>query len=427
MSKKIKDRSLKIFYVSVSELKEALYNARKWSEKMIEELKQSIIKFGFIDPIIVNCAPNRKNIVIGGHFRLFVARLLGFKTVPVVYINIPDEKKEKEINLRLNHAVGTWDPDLLKKIEIDLLLDVGFEDLELHEIWNDVLETEEDDWNIEQEIAKIKKPKTRPGDIYQLGPHRIACMDSTDPESLKKLFDDEVASMIFSDPIYNVKLNYNLGVGGKSNYGGQVDDCKTDAEYKEFLKKSLDAALAVSKKDLHVFYFCDQNYVGTVQNIFKEAGLENKRTCLWVKNGFNVTDKIAFNKGYEACPYSIRGKPYLSPINNLNEILNKEVGSGNRTIDDILDLLDIWLCKRLPGQQYIHPTMKPVTLYEKAIRRCSKPNDIICDSFLGSGSSLIAAEELHRRLYGCEIQEIFCDLIIKRYEQLTGDKAKKIN
>ncbi|MCG7852608.1 MAG: site-specific DNA-methyltransferase, partial [Methanosarcinaceae archaeon] len=150
--------------------------------------------------------------------------------------------------------------------------------------------------------------------------------------------------------------------------------------------------------------------------------------CLWIKNNQNPTPGVAFNKCYEPCIYGTRAKPYLSEgIKNLNELMNKELGTGNRLIDDILDQLDIWLVKRLSGDQYEHATAKPPSLHEKAIRRCTKPGDIILDSFLGSGSTLIAGEQLKRRVYGCEQELIYCDLIIKRYEKLTHTKAKKLN
>jgi DNA modification methylase len=148
--------------------------------------------------------------------------------------------------------------------------------------------------------------------------------------------------------------------------------------------------------------------------------------CLWIKNGFNATPRVAFNKCYEPCVYGTKGKPYLAPLHNLNEILDKEIGTGNRTIDDILDILDIWLAKRLPGQEYEHPTSKPPTLHEKALRRCTQINDIVLDLFGGSGSTLIACEELKRRAYLVEKEPIFCQLIINRFEKLTGVKAKLI-
>ena len=308
-----------------------------------------------------------------------------------------------------------------------MLLNIGFGEDDLSQIWDDHLETEDDGFDVEKEIEKIKKPKTKLGDIYQLGKHRLICGDTTEPNVIKKLFGKDRADMIFSDPVYNIGLSYNKGIGGKQSYGGKTNDNKTDAEYRELLKKSLENALSISKPDCHFLYWCDQTYIGLVQDLYRKCGIENKRVCMWVKNGQNPTPGVAFNKCYEPCVYGIKGKPHLSKNEqSLNEILNKEIGTGNRLIDDILDMLDIWLVKRLAGSEYKHSTMKPPMLYEKAMRRCTKVGDIIFDGFGGSGSSLIAGEQFKRRVYLVEIEPIFCDLIINRYEKLTGQKAKKL-
>jgi DNA modification methylase len=165
-----------------------------------------------------------------------------------------------------------------------------------------------------------------------------------------------------------------------------------------------------------------------VQDLYRELGIENKRVCMWVKNGQNPVPGVAFSKCYEPCVYGTVGNPYLSKsLQNLNEVMNKEIGTGNRLIDDILDELDIWLVKRLARNEYEHSTSKPPTLHEKAIRRCTKPGDIILDLYGGSGSTLIAAEMLKRRAYLTEIEPRFCQLIINRYEKLTGQKAKLIS
>ncbi|PIS41494.1 MAG: hypothetical protein COT25_02825 [Candidatus Kerfeldbacteria bacterium CG08_land_8_20_14_0_20_42_7] len=305
---------------------------------------------------------------------------------------------------------------------------MGFDETDLVNIWDQNLEIEDDSFDVEKELAKIKTPKTKPGDLIALGPHRLLCGDAGDPKVLKNLFGKARASMIYSDPPYNIKLDYNLGIGGKQHYGGNVDDNKTDEAYRLFLRASLENALLVSNLNTHVFYWCDESYIWLVQSLYRELGLTNKRVCLWIKNGHNPTPGVAFNKCFESCVYGTRGKPYIAKgIENLNEVMNKEITTGNRLIDDILDLLNIWLVKRLSGDQYEHATAKPPTLHEKAIRRCTKPGDIILDSFLGSGSTLVAGDQLKRRVYGVELEPIYCDLIIKRYEKLSKGKAKKIN
>lgn len=417
--------SFTIVYTPAKELHPAEYNPRKWDEAAAKHLAESIKRFGLIDPIIVNGASNRKNIVIGGHFRLEVAKTLGINQVPVVYVNIPNVQKEKELNLRLNRNTGEWDFELLKSFDVELLLDVGFDDCDLSHIWDENLGVENDDFDVSKELEKIKEPKTKLGDIYQLGSHRLICGDATNPEVVKKLVKDEKVSMLYCDPPYNISLDYSNGIGTNGKYGGQTNDKKSKEEYKSFLKKTLENGLTVTYPDAHTFYWCDENYIGLIQEIYQESGITNKRVCLWIKNNQNVTPQTAFNKVYEPCVYGIRGNPYLSEsVKNLNEVLNKEVGTGNRLTDDILDLFNIWLAKRLPAQDYEHPTEKPPILHEKALRRCTKAGDIVLDLFGGSGSTLIASEQLKRRAYLSEIEPIFCDLIIKRFEKLTGKEAK---
>lgn len=416
--------NLKIFYVPVTQLKPALYNPRKHPPEATAQLRESIQKYGLVDPIIINSASNRKYVVIGGHFRLKVAKELGYKEVPVVYVNIPDIKKEKELNIRLNKNTGEWDFEKLKSFDLDLLTDIGFDKTELTDFWNKDLEVQDEDFDVEKELKKIRKPKTKLGDLILLGKHRLICGDSTEPSVLKKLFGNERASMIYSDPVYNIKIDYNKGVGGKQNYGGNVNDNRSYSEYKEFLRKSLENALAVSDKNTHVFYWSDQIHIGLIQELYREIGIENKRVCLWIKNSASPVPSVAFNKCYEPCSYGVRGKPYINKnIQNLNEVLNKELTTGNNLLSEALDHLDLWMVKRLSGKKYEHATSKPPKLHEKAIRRCTKPGDIILDSFSGSASTMIAAEQLNRRVYAVELEPVFCDLAIRRYEKLTGKKV----
>lgn len=418
------NKRLNVCDVKISLLESANYNPRSWSEAAIADLTESVIKYGIVDPIIVNGAKNRKNIVIGGHFRLKIAKDLGYKEIPVVYIDLPDIEKEKELNLRLNKNTGSWDYELLKDFDIELLMDIGFDDSDLSHIWDDQLGVEDDDFNVTDELNQIIEPKTKRGEIYQLGTHRLICGDATDHKTIQKLCGGKQASMVYCDPPYNISLDYNKGVGNKSNYGGTTQDRKSATEYKAFLTKTIENALQHASSDTHLFYWCDEKNIGLVQEIYKELGIENKRVCLWIKNNFNVTPNVAFNKVYEPCVYGTIGSPYLATnVTKYHEILNKEVDSGNRAIDDIIDLFNIWLVKRIPTQDYEHPTEKPSTLHEKPLKRCTKPGDIVLDLFGGSGSTMMACEQLNRACYMVEIEPIFCDLIIRRYQQLTGKEA----
>jgi len=420
------EEKFKVEMINTSSLKPAEYNPRRLTDKQEETLTRSIEKYKLLDPIIVNKFKGRENIIISGHQRMKVAKKLGYKEVPVVFVNLPLDK-EKELNLLMNKAQGEWDFDLLKQFDINMLLETGFDDSDLSSIWDECLETDNDNFDIEKEVEKAKTTKIKLGDMFQLGKHVLLCGDSTDIETVKKLMGNEKVDMCYSDSPYNINLDYSKGIGKSRNYGGKVDDNKSDAEFKEFLRKTIVNSLSVCKNDAHIFNYCDQRYVGMLQDLYKELGIEYKRTCLWIKNGFTPTPKVGFNKCYESIIYGTIGQPYLSDIKNLNEILNKEIENGNRTIDDILDMIDIWLVKRLPSTQYEHPTEKSPTLHEKALRRCTKINDVVLDLFAGSGSTLIACEQLKRRCYTAEINPIFCQLTINRYEKYANKKAKKLN
>lgn len=427
-NKKNNLNKLKIYYVPLSELNPAPYNPRKWSEEAIKNLTRSIKKFGITDPIICNSNPKRKNVVIGGHFRLKIATGLGYKKVPVVYVSL-DKKKEMDLNLRLNRNTGDWDYELLKSFDIEMLLDIGFDDSDLNNIWDEQLEIEDDNFDIEKEIEKAKTTNIKTGDLFQLGNHFLICGDSHKKETLDKLMKNKKATMLYNDPIYNIKVNYNKGIGGKANYGGNINDNKSDSEYKEFLKQGIENSLRHTDKNCHIFTWCDQRYIWLLQTIYQEFEIKNERVCSWVKNGFNPTPNVAFNKLTESCVYGTIGKPYLSPLSTKAcEILNKEIGIGNRTIDDILDIIDIWLAKRDAGTEYNHSTQKPLSLHEKPLRRCTRPGDIVLDIYGGSGSTLLSCEQLKRRCYMSEINPVFVQLIINRFESYENNKkAKKLN
>ncbi|HEX8182191.1 MAG TPA: DNA methyltransferase [Candidatus Saccharimonadales bacterium] len=419
--------TLEIKQVGVSLLNPAPYNPRKWSEHSIRQLTESIKRFGMVDPIIANSATIRKNIVIGGHFRLKVAKDLGYTLVPVVYVDIPDENREKELNLRLNRNTGEFDLELLKQFDVDLLLDVGFDDSDLGDIWNDALETDDDSFNQEKAVKQAEGTDIKLGDMFRLGSHRLICGDSTDPTVITKLVSTDRPAIFYSDPVYNIKLDYSKGINTGGKYGGSAKDHKSDNEYKQFLQAALTAAMPVLAEDVHVFMYCDQNYIGLLQSLMQENNLKNRRVCLWIKNSFNMVPKVAFNKAYEPCVYATRGNPYLSDTSkNLTEIINKDISPGNRTIDDITDLFDIWLAKRESAQEYQHPTQKPVTLHEKPLKRCTKVGDMVLDVFGGSGSTLIACEQMKRVALLSEIDPVFCQVIVDRWQALTGKKVVQL-
>ena len=417
----------------VSDLIPADYNPRQMTDSEKRDLLSSIEEFDQVVPIVINTDGR----LIGGHQRCKVYSDLGIEEIEV---RVPSRKlnleEEKRLNLRLNKNTGHWDFDKLGEFDVETLLDVGFGDEELSIIWDDV-DTLNDDYNQKESLKNIKETSIVAGDIYELGNHRLMCGNSTDEEQVKKLVGENKINMIYCDPPYNIGLDYSKGsnTGPKhkekkifqDNEPLYKNDSKSDNEYCEFIQKTLKNALSVANKNVHVYYWCDERFIWLFQSLFKDNSIQNKRVCMWIKNNFSLTPQIAFNKVYEPCVYGVIGRPYLNPnIKNLNEILNKEILSGNQVHDEISDIFNIWLVKRDNAQDYEHPTQKPVTLHEKPIKRTTKVNDNILDLFGGSGSTLMSAEQLSRNSFLMEMDPIFCQVIINRWEEFTGKKAKKI-
>jgi len=414
---------------SVKDLLPSTYNPRKMTESERRDLEASIKEFGTVVPVVLNTG-TRNNFLIGGHQRVIIYADLGIDMVDAM---IPsrelDEREEQTLNLRLNKNLGSWDEALLKEINMNLLLDVGFDDEDLQALFDDI-DTINDEFDVEKALKEMKVARAKPGEIWKLGEHRLLVGDSTDAEQVKKLMGDERADVIYCDPIYNIGLDYSKGVGTAGKYEGSYTskkDSKKDSVYASFIDASMSAALSIAKPNAHIFYWCDSRYVGLIQKLYCDHDIDSKRTCLWIKNNSNMTPQIAWNKVYEPCVYGTIGKPFLNKnFTNANEILNQEVSTGNQAHEEIFDMMDLWIERRDAGQGYLHPTQKPVTLNEKPLKRCSAPSHIVFSGFAGSGSDLIACEQLNRKWRGVELDPIFATVCIDRWEAFTNKKATLI-
>lgn len=396
-------------------------NPRKISKIALDKLKEKIKQNGFHSVIVIDT----DNTILSGNQRKIALTELGVDTVDVMVPSRKLSDKERHrIGIESNINDGEWDFDKLKSFDLDLLQFAGFDEKELSKFWDEDKDTKDDNFDVAKEIKKIKNPETKPGDLIILGDHKLLCASSTDIHAVQKLFDGHKATAIYSDPPFNIGLSYDKGVGNKSNYGGTFDDNQSPEQYKEFIRKVLLSSLAVSIDDVHVAFWCDEAWVWVFQTLYMEHGVKNRRLNVWVKNNSSPTPTVAFNKCTEFCVYGSKGSPYLSDtIKNLNEIQNKDLSTGNQLLEEISNL---WATKRLPSHQMEHPTSKNPELHHKFIMRCTKPGDIIFDAFSGSASTMICTEQLGRKVYSLEIEPVFCDLAIRRYERLTGRKAKVI-
>ncbi len=411
----------------VKDLVEYKGNPRKISDKQMEGLKKSLTKFSLAEIPAVNS----DGTVLAGNQRLRALMLMG-KADEEIDVRVPNRKltakEAKEYLLLSNRSGGDWDWEALQTFDPDFLMDLGFDEDDFSRIWDDALEIIDDDFNVEKALKKAKATDIKVGDMFQMGSHRVICGDSQDLEVIKRLLGTVKVDAVNTDVPYNIGLSYDKGIGQKQAYGGSTNDKKTDEEYRAFLGNLIKNARASANSNAHFAFWSDERYNGMVQDLFKEYGIDFKRTCLWVKSNQNPTPKIAFNKSVEYCTYGATGKPFINEkVQNLTEIMNKEVGTGGRQIADIIDLFNIWLVDRAPTSEYSHPTQKPPALYEKFLRRVTKPGDKVLDLTAGSGSLMIACEQMKRTAYLAEIEPIFTQLIIDRYANQTGHKAKKIN
>jgi DNA modification methylase len=407
----------------ISDLVPNLKNPRVMSHKQMEDLKRSLTKYGVVELPVVDADLT----LLAGHQRLLALKLLG-REEEVIPVRMPNRKLTKSeadrYLLSSNRIHGDFDWEkLAENFSVDTLLMSGFDDADMTHLFND-LEVEDDDFDEIAEIKKIHKPTVKFGEMYQLGNHMLLCGDATNPRDVQRLVGKERIDFVDVDPPFSISYSYS---GKNDKYGGQEKDDRSPEEYHTFIHALITNSMAVAKKDAHYLFWCDERFVWLLQTLYAELGIESKRLCIWVKNNSMPTPKTAFNKATEFAVYGTIGTPFINDrIKNLTTILNKEVEGGNKGIEDIIDLFNLWLVKRLPGNKYLHPTQKSPTLHEKALKRCTRIGDNLLDLTAGSGSLMVAAEQLKRRAFLCEMDPIFATLIVNRYEKMSGKQAKRL-
>jgi DNA modification methylase len=408
-------------------------NPRKISKKDFRALCDDIKN----DPNFLKQRPPLINLVKGrrvcyaGTQRTKAARELGYTQLSCwVEENVPEELQHERM-LKDNLHRGQWDFELLKEFDPAFLHEVGFQFEDLGELFRDKDKVQNDNFVIEEEIPKAKSTTIKPGDMFNLGDHRLLCGNSSDSNAVDLLMGDELAEIVYCDPPYNIGLSYDKGVKPqniKKRYTQSVfSDSKPNRDYITWLMNIVSNAKQAARKDAHVFFWCDPKFIGLVQDAFRINGIVNKSVCFWVKNSFNPVTNMPFNRLVEPVVYGSIGKPAINQAyKSIAEVLNQEV-TGRKIFESFMDIFDVWTVQRDHVNDYIHPTQKPATLHEKPFKRCSFPGNVVIDLFGGSGSTLIACEQMGRKARLIELDPIFCQLIINRYEKFTGKKAEKIN
>lgn len=379
-------------------------NPRK--DQAVDKVASSINEYGFQQPIVVD----KNMVVIVGHTRLMGAKKLGLDKVPTVIANLSETqaKAYRIADNRINED-STWDIDLLN-LEIAGLSDedynldlLGFESDELDKF----LINEEEYLTDEDEVPEPpKEPIAKLGDIYQLGDHRLMCGDSTNIDMLDKLMPDENADLVFTDPPYNVDYSGR----GKNNLGTIKNDNMEENEFYEFCRGFF-SCLFAKMKPLSSIYVCHPDSQSAPKIAFEITFAEyfkKSSTIIWMKQSAGM--------GWQ--DYRVQHEPIL---------YGWKEGKGKHYFIPDRSKTTIWKFNRDSQSSYIHPTQKPVELIEEALLNSSKGLDIVIDLFGGSGSTLIACEKNKRKARIMELDPKYVDVIIERWENFTGKKAKKIN
>lgn len=408
---------MKIEQVGREKLKPAEYNPRKMSDEQEKNLMESIKSFGIVDPIIVNKHKGRENIVIGGHQRLKIAEKFKIKKVPVVYVDL-NEQREKELNLRLNKNTGEWDWELLKEFDEKFLIDIGFDNNELDKLFP--VQVDEDEFDVDKEVGKIEKPIIKQGEIYQLGRHRLMCGNSMIEKDVAKLMDGELGDLVFTDPPYNVNYSYH-----SRKYHGKTifNDNMSNEEFEKFLTKVFKNMHKFTKKKMAWYVFCGYSTEPIFRKALDNASFYFQQQLVWIKEHFVMARGQAYHRVYE--PFLFGKKKKGTSYKN-KEMMNS-TDLLDLDFDKFADRLDAWFINRDKVNEYKHPTQKPVRIADRSIRMSSERGAIVIDLFGGGGATLIACEQLDRKCRMMELDPIYAEVIIKRYEKFSNKKAKKLN
>jgi DNA modification methylase len=373
----------------VADLTPAEYNPREMTKEQAKDLAKSLERFNLADPIVIN-SDNR---IIGGHQRINIIKQKAKNDDFEVDVRVPSRKltehEERELNLRLNKNLGQWDFNLLANFDEDMLKDVGFDSEELDKIFQIEPEPKDDD------VPEARETDIKQGDMFQLGEHRLLCGDATQREDVERLMQGEKADMVFTDPPYGMNLDTDFssmeGIAGGNKYR------KVEGDDKKFNPRPF----------IELFDYCKEQFWWGA-DYYAEMIPNRNDGCfmVWDKTEAGVRTNSNYDKQFGS---------------NFELVWSRE--KHKRQIIRAL-WKGIFGLSKEDTKKRVHPTQKPTKLCSWVINKFSEREDIVLDLFGGSGSTLIAAEKLNRKCYMMELAPEYCQVIIDRWENYTGNKAK---
>jgi len=413
-------KNLKIENRLIEALKPFGRNARTHSRKQINQIAASIREFGFTNPVLIDDA----NVIIAGHGRVAAAKILGLDKVPTIPIDHLSEAQKRAYVIADNRLAlnAGWDPEILA-IEFQHLTDLDLE----FELEITGFETAEIDLLVDGPKKNAKDPAddippvepttvSCPGDLWELGPHRLLCGDAREPKNYSQLFASERARLMFADPPYNVPINGHVGGKGsiKHREFAMASGEMTEAQFTSFLRTVFVNAMSISL-DGAIHYVCmDWRHLGETLAAGKHIYSELKNLCVWNKDNGGM-GSFYRSKHELVFVFKVGTAPHINTI---------ELGQSGRYRTNVWDYAGANTLR--PGRLddlSMHPTVKPVALVVDAIKDCSRRGDIVFDPFAGAGTTVIAAHKSRRIAYAIEIDPAYVDVAIRRWQKLTGEPA----
>jgi len=403
-----KTAAIQIEHIDIDSLRPDPANPRRISDAELEALTRSMREWGFVQPVLVR---REDRVVVGGHQRLLAARRLGMKTVPVIFVDLSIEQA-RLLNIALNKISGTWDEELLARMLADLqpvdgidLSLTGFDEGELEKLLKglDVREKREkvESFDVEAALEAARAAtRAKRGELWALGDHRLLIGDSTDAGDVARLLGETRPAMCFTDPPYNVALGDHGGQQRGAKKRRIQNDAMPPEEWAVFVRGW--ARNLVASVDGAIYCCMSTKEWASVSDALAEAGGHWSDTIIWKKDRF-VLGRADYQRQYEPVWFGWREGA-------------KHHWCGDR------DQGDVWEIDR-PSESDAHPTMKPLALVEKAITNSSRLGDVVLDLFLGSGSTLIAAERTGRVCLGMELDAHYGSVVLARYESFSGKEA----
>ncbi|MDD3251777.1 MAG: site-specific DNA-methyltransferase [Lachnospiraceae bacterium] len=437
----------------LKDLKPAEYNPRKAltpNDIEYQRIAASIEQFGYVDPIIINS----DNTIIGGHQRRTVMLDLGYDEADVIVVDM-DKTNEKALNIALNKITGEWDEQALRSLLIDLdnadfdVALTGYGDDELAELFRNTeigSEVNEDKFDVKKAVQEAEASTiTRQGDIWQLGNHRLLCGDASDFSDIELLMAGAKANIVITDPPYNVDYeakDKSLERSYKQNRTRRtneiIGDRMDDGDFYNFLYRIFTNFCDVAKEGAVIYVFHADIEGLTFRQAFTAAGFKLSEVLIWEKNQF-VIGRQDYHWRHEPILYGWKegaGHYWIGDRSQDNIFIEDDVDFFAMKKPELVAYIEKLRAElsartsiqyeKKPARSELHPTMKPVALVGRLMSNSSRYKDNVADFFAGSGTTLIAAEQLQRTAYLMEINPVYCDVIVKRWEEYAGKKAVRV-